>query len=461
MKSVIWWIRRDLRLENNPALHAALQIKLPVIPLFILDPKLLENPPSQRQVFLFNALHSLQNDIANLGNALILRKGNPLQVLHQLFQETEIETIFAEEDYSPYALQRDQLVQQAFPLHLIVGLTIHHPQQVLKSDSTPYTLFTPFSKNWKSFPKNRIYTSKPDHLPTTPMPLSSLEFPESTPLTSFPASEKEANLRLHSFLNAPIFQYATGRNMLDQEGTSTLSPYLRFGLISIQTVYQGALNALQTAQTTEEKKGVETWINELIWREFYISILYHFPNVIKEAFYVHRWHIPWRNNASELKAWQQGLTGYPIVDACMRQLNQTGWMHNRGRMIVASFLTKDLLHNWQEGERYFMQKLVDGDPAANNGGWQWTAGVGTDAAPYFRIFNPILQSKKFDSQGVFIRKWLPELKDVPKAYLHEPWTMPADVQEQSHCIIGKDYPQPIVDRSIVKDRVLNAFQVSQ
>lgn len=460
MKSVIWWIRRDLRLENNPALHAALQIKLPVIPLFILDPKLLENPPSQRQVFLFNALHSLQNDIANLGNALIIRKGNPLQVLHQLFQETEIETIFAEEDYSPYALQRDQLVQQAFPLHLIVGLTIHHPQQVLKSDGTPYTVFTPFSKNWKSFPKNRIYTSKPDHLPTTPMPLSSLEFPESTPLISFPASEKEANLRLHSFLNAPIFQYATGRNMLDQEGTSTLSPYLRFGLISIQTVYQGALNALQTAQTTEEKKGVETWINELIWREFYISILYHFPNVLKEAFYVHRRHIPWRNNASELNAWQQGLTGYPIVDACMRQLNQTGWMHNRGRMIVASFLTKDLLHNWQEGEHYFMQKLVDGDPAANNGGWQWTAGVGTDAAPYFRIFNPILQSKKFDPQGIFIRKWLPELKDVPQAFLHEPWRMTMDLQKQSRCVMGKDYPQPIVDRSIVKDRVFIAFQVS-
>lgn len=461
MKSVIWWVRRDLRLENNPALHAALQIKLPVIPLFILDPKLLENPPSQRQVFLFNALHSLQNDIANLGNALIIRKGNPLQVLHQLFQETEIEAIFAEEDYSPYALQRDQLVQQAFPLHLIVGLTIHHPQQVLKSDGTPYTVFTPFSKNWKSFPKNRIYTAKPDHLPTTPIPLSSLELPESFPLTSFPASEEEANLRLHSFLKAPIFQYATDRNMLDQEGTSTLSPYLRFGLISIQTVYQGALKALQAPQTTEEKKGVETWINELIWREFYISILYHFPNVLKEAFYAHRRHIPWRNDASELNAWQQGLTGYPIVDACMRQLNQTGWMHNRGRMIVASFLTKDLLHNWQEGEHYFMQKLVDGDSAANNGGWQWTAGVGTDASPYFRIFNPILQSKKFDSQGVFIRKWLPELKDVPKAYLHEPWTIPADVQEQSHCIIGKDYPQPIVDRSIVKERVMNAFQVSQ
>jgi deoxyribodipyrimidine photo-lyase len=183
--------------------------------------------------------------------------------------------------------------------------------------------------------------------------------------------------------------------------------------------------------------------------------------VLKEAFYAQRRLIPWRFNPSELKAWQQGLTGYPIVDACMRQLNETGWMHNRGRMIVASFLTKDLLHNWQLGEQYFMQKLVDGDPAANNGGWQWTAGVGTDAAPYFRIFNPILQSKKFDPQGIFIRKWLSELRDVPLAYIHEPWTMQIDLQEHFHCVIGKDYPAPIVDRSIVKDRVLNAFQVTK
>ncbi len=304
MKSVIWWVRRDLRLENNPALHTALQTKLPVIPLFILDPKLLENPPSQRQVFLFNALQNLQKDIANLGNVLVIRKGNPLQVLHQLFQETEIEAIYAEEDYSPYAIQRDQLVQQAFPLHLILGVTIHHPQQVLKSDKTPYTVFTPFSKNWKLFPKSTIRFSKPDHLPSPTSSKSSHPLPNTTPNTYFPASEEEAKRRLENFMQNAIFQYATGRNMLDQEGTSTLSPYLRFGLISIQSVYQSAIKALQTVQTKEEKKGVETWINELIWREFYISILYHFPNVLREAFYAHRRHIPWRKNASELKAWQ-------------------------------------------------------------------------------------------------------------------------------------------------------------
>lgn len=460
MKSVIWWIRRDLRLENNQALHAALQTKLPVIPLFILDPALLENPPSQRQNFLLNALKSLEAEIATLDNSLIVRKSKPQVVFQKLFQETEIEAIFAEEDYSPYALERDRTVQQSFPLYLVGGLTIHHPQQVLKSDGTPYTVFTPFSKNWKAIPKSRIFFSKPDHLLPSSTRLTSDQLPSSTPNPFFPATEKEARSRLNSFLQAPIFQYTNGRNMLDQDGTSTLSPYLRFGVISIHSVFLAAIQALKVAQTVEEKKGVETWINELIWREFYISILYHFPNVLKDAFYTHRRQIPWRYDQKEFEAWQQGLTGYPIVDACMRQLNHTGWMHNRGRMLVASFLTKDLLHNWQLGERYFMQQLVDGDPAANNGGWQWTAGVGTDAAPYFRIFNPILQSKKFDPKGSFIRKWLPELKDVPLGYLHEPWTMPADIQENSDCIIAKHYPAPIVDRAIVKERVMQAFQGS-
>jgi deoxyribodipyrimidine photo-lyase len=460
MQSVIWWIRRDLRLENNPALQAALKTGLPVIPLFIIDPKLLQDPPARRQIFLFNALQSLNQNLHTYGNRLIIQQGNPVQVLQQIFQENPVKAIFAEEDYSPYAIQRDTAIQHDLPLKLVMGLVLHHPNQVLKADGTPYTVFTPFSKTWKTLPTACSITPNPSVLPAYPDPLDSLSLPELSSLPYFPASEREAHHRLNDFMQVAIFQYQEGRNQLDQAGTSSLSPYLRFGLISIQTAYQAALQAVESAQRSEEKQGVETWISELIWREFYISILYHFPNVLQEAFYPHRRQIPWRTNPAELIAWQQGLTGYPIVDACMRQLNETGWMHNRGRMITASFLTKDLLHNWQSGERYFMQQLVDGDPAANNGGWQWTAGVGTDAAPYFRIFNPILQSKKFDPHGNFIRKWVPELAEVRLTYLHEPWTMPPDLQKQSDCVIGKDYPTPIVDRSIVKDRVLQAFQKS-
>jgi len=458
MKSVIWWIRRDIRLEDNPALQAALQTGLPVIPLFILDPKLLQEPSTRRQAFLFQALQNLDDALHQLGNRLLIRQGDPLQVLQWIMREIPVDAIFAEEDYSPYAIRRDSQIQNTFPLKLILGLVIHHPQQVLRANGTPYTVFTPFSKTWKALQKNVTIYPVPKNLPSPGQTLQGNSLPETIASAYFPANTTEAHHRLETFLQGPIFEYSQGRNLLDQPGTSILSPYLRFGLLSIRTAYQAALKALESVNLAEEKKDVEIWINELIWREFYISILYHFPNVLQEAFYPHRRNIPWRYESDELNAWQNGLTGYPVVDACMRQLNDTGWMHNRGRMIVASFLTKDLLHNWQLGEDYFMQKLVDGDPAANNGGWQWTAGVGTDAAPYFRIFNPILQSRKFDSRGDFIHQWIPELSHVPQPYIHEPWTMPLDVQQQSGCVIGKHYPAPIVDRAIVKERVMSAFQ---
>ena len=460
MKSVIWWIRRDVRLEDNQALQAALRTDLPVIPLFILDPKLLQDPPSRRQIFLFNSLGYLDQALNGLGNKLIIRQGNPFQILQQLCQEVDIEAIFAEEDYSPYADSRDSEIQHVLPLKLILGHLILHPVHVMKADHTPYTVFTPFSKTWKAFPKHIQPYPTPKNFPISNHHLTSLPLPISTALPNFPASESAAHQRLNAFIQGPIFQYGQGRNMLAQSGTSNLSPYLRFGVLSIQLAYQAALKAIQHTSLAEEKKGVETWINELIWREFYMGILYHFPNVLKQAFYPQRRNIPWRYDPNEWNAWQSGLTGYPIVDACMRQLNETGWMHNRGRMIVASFLTKDLLHNWQLGEQYFMQQLVDGDLAANNGGWQWIAGVGTDAAPYFRIFNPILQSKKFDPRGNFIRNWVTEMKNVPLQYLHEPWTMPEDVQHTSGCLIGKHYPAPIVEHAIVKERVMNAFRTS-
>ena len=278
--------------------------------------------------------------------------------------------------------------------------------------------------------------------------------PEFTPVNGFPAGEVEASRRLEDFLQKRVANYHDDRNRMDMDGTSTLSPYLRFGMIS-------AVEVVERVRHLSEEQGAQTWLNEIIWREFYHSILYHFPDVQKQAFNPKLRNISWRNAPADLQAWKDGRTGYPVVDAAMRQLLATGWMHNRARMITASFLTKDLLINWQEGESWFMQQLVDGDTAANNGGWQWTAGTGTDAAPYFRIFNPVLQSKKFDPNGVYIRRWVPELQTVPDEWIHEPWKMPELLQLNIGLRIGNDYPAPIVEHAIVKERTLAAYKSSQ
>jgi len=240
-----------------------------------------------------------------------------------------------------------------------------------------------------------------------------------------------------------------------------LSPYLKSGMLSIHWAWDMAADLLLDPLNGKNSQGVVTWQNELIWREFYQYILYHFPYVKDEAFDASFRAIPWRDSYRDLQAWKSGMTGFPVVDAAMRQLVGMSWMHNRARMITASFLTKDLLINWQEGEQWFMQHLVDGDIASNNGGWQWSAGVGTDAAPYFRIFNPILQGKKFDPAGKYIKKWVPELRNVPEGNIHEPWLMPLDLQEQIGVRIGRDYPQRIVDRKLARERTLNAYKLAK
>ena len=460
MKTVIWWIRRDLRVNDNPALKAAVQNADFVIPVFIRDARLMRLNAPNRIAFLEAGLRDIDARIQELGGKLIIRNGNPDQVLDRLIQETGAEVIYAEEDYSPYARKRDDLVASRLPLRFMVGLTVHNPRAVVKMDGSPYTVFTPFSKAWKALPSPGIEQSEEGFRINTPSDIPSEPLPQALESKYFPAGEAEARRRLDWFLEHKVAQYQDGRNFLNEEGTSSLSPYFRFGMLSAKTAVR-AVRAKIQALPAGMQKGAETWLNELIWREFYQSILYHFPQVRDEAFNPAYHNIAWRDAPADLAAWKNGLTGYPIVDASMRQLLEMGWMHNRGRMIVASFLVKDLLVNWQEGERWFMRHLIDGDLAANNGGWQWTAGVGTDAAPYFRIFNPVLQAKKFDPCGEFVRHWVPELRNVNDLYIHEPWLMNAAEQSMSGCRIGVDYPAPIVDHSEARQRTLAAFQAAK
>lgn len=466
---VIYWFRRDLRLQDNLAFHAALTSGSPVIPLFVFDPSILRSSRSgsPRMAFLLKALAALDQSLRAVGAALIIKHGSPLEVLANMVREQNAAALYFNRDYSPFAVRRDQAIRDVLsvPVHVSDDAVLLPPEQVLKGDGSPYTVYTPYKNAWRKLPKPEIVKSEfrgeqfyaapdlmSDDLPT----LRSLGFSESVPLP--PASETVAANRLSVFVAEDIFNYADGRNRLLVQpfseaasgGSSALSPYFRLGLLSPRQAYWAARDAYARAHNDADRESVTTWVDELIWREFYMQILAHFPHTEKENFKRQYDDVAWRHAPDELATWKAGMTGYPIVDAAMRQLMQIGWMPNRARMIVASFLTKDLLIHWHEGELHFMQWLIDGDPAANNGGWQWAAGTGTDAQPYFRIFNPVAQSEKFDPTGAYIRYWLPELRDLPLKQLYAPWRSPSPV---------KNYPAPMVDHAQARERTLAAFKM--
>lgn len=462
--TAIWWVRRDLRLADNRALARALEESQQVIPLFIFDPGLLSSPfmAEKRIAFLSGGLISLHEELQGRGSRLILRRGKPEVVLPQVMAESGASAIFAEADYSPYAVGRDSRLADShrLPLHLVDGLTALPVGQVAKKDGQPYTVFTPFKRRWLALYQPSRPLAGLAQIPT-PAAIASDALPLFQPTPGFPSGEAEASLRLAGFTegkDAPVFDYANSRDRPDLAGTSQLSPYLRFGMISARHSFAAAEQAGQMACTGPQRAGVESWKSELIWREFYVNILRHFPQARTAPFRRDYADIDWRNDPDEFDAWCAGQTGYPFVDAAMRQLSATGWMHNRARMVVVSFLVKDLLIDWRWGERFFMQHLLDGDPAANNGGWQWAAGTGTDAAPYFRVFNPILQSRKFDPDGAYIRRWVPELANLPTAAVHAPWELSTSEQIRLGCRVGQDYPRPLVDHAFARQRALETYK---
>lgn len=467
MRIAIWWLRRDLRLTDNSALTAALRGAAQVVPLFILDPAILQSEwaSPQRTAFLLGGLAALDSALRERGSRLVMRTGSPIAVLSQVMAESGAEQIHAERDHSPYAQRRDTAVAAMLPLILHEGVTVYPLAALYKGDGTPYVAYSPYRQRWLA--KGPVMRT--DILPaptqiTTPVDLATAPIPDQSILAAsipFPPGEVEAKRRLRTFIQgseAPIYDYTNNRDRPALSGTSQLSPYLRFGMLSPRLAALGAYTAHEQALTATAREGAHLWLSELIWRDFYTAILHHYPHVRYGSFHRQYDNLAWANDEHLFAAWCEGRTGYPFVDAAMRQLRTLGWMHNRARMVVASFLVKDLLIDWRWGERWFMQQLLDGDPAANNAGWQWVAGTGADAAPYFRVFNPITQSQKFDPEGAYIRQWVAELQRVPKKYIHTPWQMSQSEQQKADCRIGQDYPAPLVDHEWARARVLAAYK---
>ncbi|TAH04507.1 MAG: deoxyribodipyrimidine photo-lyase [Sphingobacteriales bacterium] len=423
----ICWFRRDLRLTDHAALYHALKSGSPVLPIFIFDKNILdelEDKDDKRVAFIYQAILAMQQQLVAMGSSMQVFYSTPMQVFKNLSEQYNIKAVFTNHDYEPYAKQRDQLITDflatmgsAFKTYK--DQVIFEKEEVVKDDGKPYSVFTPYSRRWKSlltsfyyqnYPVekyyNAFYKQKPYAIPT----LAAMGFTDSG--FQFPSKQLKEEL---------VKKYSQQRDYPAINGTSKLGVHLRFGTISIRQLVQKALPLN------------ETYLNELIWRDFYHMILWHNPGVgMGKSFKPEYDFIEWRNNEEEFARWCEGKTGYPIVDAGMRELNETGYMHNRVRMIVASFLTKHLLIDWRWGEAYFGRKLLDFDLAANNGGWQWASGSGCDAAPYFRVFNPYLQTQKFDANLKYIQHWVPELNEF-------------------------SYPQPIVAHELARKRCLETY----
>jgi deoxyribodipyrimidine photo-lyase len=456
------WFRKDLRLRDNTALRALVERADEWLPVFVLDPRLLEGSRSSkpRIRFLLECLEHLGRDLEKRGIPLLVRRGRPERVIPRLLHETGARLLSFNEDATPFARRRDAAVRKAV-VRLgveVIGRrddVVFASGEVRTTAGNPYAVYTPYRNTWwKRWREDPRLPARIPRLPAAIPRFSSDELPSSrglgcdVPDLDLPSGgEAAAQRRLTRFLQDAAGRYHRDRDRPDLDGTSRLSPYLRFGVISVRRCFERAQEAAHA--TPPLRRGISKWLDELVWREFYAAILEEHPRVLRENYRREYDAVSWQDDADGFAAWCEGRTGYPIVDAGMRQLLATGWMHNRVRMIVASFLTKDLLIDWREGERFFFQHLVDGDPASNNGGWQWAASTGTDAQPYFRIFNPVSQGVRFDPDGRYVRRWIPELRRVTGSRIHAPWEMKQP---------PSDYPPPIVEHAARRILALNRFK---
>ena len=469
LEPTIIWFRHDLRINEQPTFLAAIERGAPVIPIYIWSPQDEGHWPmgAASRWWLHHSLHSLQDDLAKLGLDLIIRKGPFLQTLLALVKETNAQAVFWNRCYEPARILGDTAIKSALQKEKIKaksfnGSLLFEPWTVLNKENKPFKVFTHYWKHClKSFEPTQI-GQYPSHPLPYPNKLSTLKIDSLELLPKihwdkglaarWQPGEKHAQNALKKALQEAIPNYLEARDFPELDSTSRLSPYLHFGELSPHMIWHAV-----KAEKNLDKEEAEGYLRQICWREFAYYLLYHFPETPEKPLYPKFDKMAWKNDAKGLHAWQKGLTGYPIVDAGMRQLWATGWMHNRLRLIVGSFLVKDLLISWVEGEKWFWDTLVDADLANNTMGWQWVGGCGADAAPYFRIFNPITQGEKFDTEGEFVKTWVPELTHLPKKWIHRPWEAPEEILRQAGITLGENYPKPIVDHNTARLRALEEF----
>jgi len=467
----IVWFRNDLRLADNPAVQAAVNEDAPIIALYILEETKAQRPlGGASRWWLDKSLKALSADIAERGGNLTLRRGDPKSIIEELVNDTGAASVFWNRRYGEADRHIDKAIKSCLKDRGVDtisfnGSLLTEPWQIETNSGGHYKVFTPY---WKSV---RACYQAPNPIPA-PTQISCVRV-DSDKVESWglhPTSpdwsegfnapwvpgESGARNRLDDFLKNSVSCYEDDRNRPDKDcGTSGLSPHLRFGEISPVSVWRATLARIEDGSLDEASAYV--FLSEIVWREFSYVLLFHYPDLHEENYNADFAHMPWRSSKSDYDRWCRGQTGYPIVDAGMRQLWATGWMHNRVRMIVASFLTKHLLLPWQKGEDWFWDTLVDADPASNAASWQWTAGSGADAAPYFRVFNPITQGQKFDETGNYVRKWVPELADLPTKHIHEPWAAPQKILDEACVTLGSTYPHPMIEHKEGRQRALDAY----
>lgn len=470
-KTIIVWIRKDFRLVDNPALFHAAKEGM-VVPVYIHDDYEESSMGSASKWWLHHALNDFKTSIKKIKGTLIVQKGNPKDVLQKLLHETNAQDIYWNRRYEPHALKKDKELQAFFSeqqinIRTFEGFLLHEPWKITKENGEPYKVFTAYykasQKHSVSSAVKKVTSIQASSKPVESLSVSDLDLLPSIPWdetikSTWEATEKGAIDVFKTFLKNKLLHYEKGRDFPAEALNSFLSPYFATGQLSARVLYHYLRTKAEKISSGAFEQQAEMFIRQLIWRDFAYQLLYHFPHTTTEPLNEKFKQFQWADGNEELQAWKNGKTGYPLVDAGMRELWETGFMHNRVRMVTASFLVKHLLIHWKHGANWFFDTLVDADLANNTMGWQWVAGSGADAAPYFRIFNPITQSEKFDKEGEYIKKWLPELKDIPSSYIHKPWEAPADVLEKANVTLNKTYPAPIVDHKAARERALEHYQ---